>query len=149
MFDPIIEYVRDHYHRARRIVEIGVGRHFVVAERLGTALPATEILATDKNRRNLRRVDPGRVRAVVDDVLFPTMKLYEDAALLYSIRPPLELIPAMERLAAAVGADLLVVPTADESHALDGDGWTRATWKHRRVGWLRAARGGVSRISKG
>lgn len=139
MFDPFIDFVRSRYGNAHRIVEIGVGRHFVVVERLAEALPATEILATDKDPDCLRTVGPGRVRAVADDVEFPSLPLYEGAALLYSIRPPLELLPALKRLAASVGADLLVVPTADESEAFRAEGWTSAVWKGRHVGWLRTA----------
>ena len=49
MFDDLVDYVRENYSRASKIVELGVGSRIEVAEKIKKHLPLTEILVTDKD----------------------------------------------------------------------------------------------------
>ena len=46
--------------------------------------------------------------SVVDDCVEPQLSLYEHADLIYAIRPGVEIVPALIRLARQANADLLV-----------------------------------------
>ncbi len=137
MFEELVEYVRENYSRARKIVEVGVGHRIDVAERIKTALPLAEVLVTDNDEASLRPYTHGQIRAVADDVMFPRTSVYEDSLLIYSIRPPVEIVEAMTKLAGTVGADLVVVPRSDEQEAFHHDEWQKLVRNGRTVGWLR------------
>jgi uncharacterized UPF0146 family protein len=49
-----------------------------------------------------------------DDVMHPDLALYDKVDLIYSLRPPPELVPYMEKLAESVLADLIIKPLASE-----------------------------------
>jgi uncharacterized UPF0146 family protein len=140
MFDELVDYVRENYPRASKIVELGVGSRIDVAERIKKALPLTEVLVTDKDEAWVQRHKTGQVRAVADDVLFPQKRIYEDASLVYSIQPPIEIVASMVELARRVGADLLVVPRSDEQEAFHNADWEKLVRKGRTVGWLRRSK---------
>jgi len=107
-----------------------------VAERISEALPRAEILVTDKDESWVRSRKSGRIRAIADDVMFPSLKLYQGASLVYSLHPPGEILPGLEKLANGVGADLLIVPISDERHDLPQDKWRELVVHGRIVGWL-------------
>ncbi|MEW6214712.1 MAG: UPF0146 family protein [Nitrospirota bacterium] len=54
------------------------------------------------------------LKVVVDDITGPDLSIYAGLDLLYSLRPPPELIPYMVRLARMLPADLIVKPLASE-----------------------------------
>ncbi len=137
MFDDLVEYVRENYSRASKIVELGVGSRIGVAERIKKSLPLAEVLVTDKDESCVRRHLTSQVRAVADDVMFPQTRLYQNASLVYSIHPPFEILAPMVRLAGSVGADLLVVPRSEEQEMFDHE-WEKLVRKGRTLGWLRA-----------
>jgi uncharacterized UPF0146 family protein len=139
MFDDLVEYVRENYSRASKIVELGVGSRIDVAEKVKKRLPLTEVLVTDKDEASVRKHMTGQVRAVADDVTFPQMRIYRDASLLYSIHPPFEILEPMAVLAGRIGADLLVVPRSDEQEMFH-DGWQKLVRNGRTLGWLRTFR---------
>ena len=139
MFDDLVEYVRENYSRASKIVELGVGSRIEVAEKIKKHLPLTEILVTDKDEAWVRKHMTSRVRAVADDMMFPQTWIYENASLVYSIHPPFEIVAPMAVLAGLVGADLLVVPRSDEQEMLQ-DGWQKLARSGRTLGWLRTFR---------
>ena len=136
MFEQVADWITQNYGSSRKIVEIGVGHRIEVAERVSEALPHAEVLVTDKDESWVRSRKSQRVRAVADDVMFPSLKLYEDASLLYSLNPPLEILPALEELANGIGADLLVVPISDERHEFRRETWRELVVKGRVVGWF-------------
>ncbi|MBO0888030.1 hypothetical protein J2P12_02915 [Candidatus Bathyarchaeota archaeon] len=137
MFDEFVDYVRENYSRARKIVEVGVGHRIDVAERIKKALPLAEVLVTDNDETSLRQLSRGKVRTVADDVMAPKASIYEDSLLIYSINPPVEIVDAMTQLARTVGADLVVVPRSDEQDAFHHDDWQKLIRNGRTVGWLR------------
>ncbi len=136
MFEQIVEWIKQNYSDARKIIEIGVGHRIDVAEQISEALPRTEVLVTDTNESSVRSRMPGRIRAVADDVMFPTRSLYEGASLIYSLHPPGEILHAIEKLANEIGADLLVVPISDERHDLPQGRWRELVVRGRSLGWL-------------
>ncbi len=136
MSEQVEYYIKENYGSARKIVEVGVGHRIDVAIGVKMLIPDAEVIVTDKDESWVRTRRTPRVRAVADDIMFPSIPIYEGAGLIYSLHPPLEMVPALERLAEQVGADLLVVPISDEQEAFQGGGWRKVVRKGRTVGWL-------------
>jgi|SRR5712692_4314185 len=140
MFDELVDYVRENYSRASKIVELGVGSRIDVAERIKKSLPLAEVLVTDKDELWVRQHVTSQVRAVADDVRFPQTPIYEQASLVYSIHPPFEIVEPMVLLARRIRADLLVVPRSDEQEMFHHDEWEKIIRNGRTLGWLRTYR---------
>ncbi len=136
MFEQLVDWVKQNYSDARKIIEVGVGHRIDVAERISKALPRAEILVTDKDESWVRSRESGRIRAIADDVMFPSLKLYQGASLVYCLHPPGEILPGLEKVANGVGADLLIVPISDEGHGLPQNKWRALVVQGRIVGWL-------------
>ena len=141
MFEQLVDWIKQNYSDARKIIEVGVGHRIDVAQQISEALPRAEILVTDTNESSVRSRKPGRIRAVADDVMFPSLNLYQGASLIYSLHPPGEILHALEKLANGIGADLLVVPISDERHELPQDRWRELVVRGRIVGWILNKRG--------
>ena len=142
MFEQLVDWIKQNYSDARKIIEIGVGHRIDVAEQISKALPRAEILVTDKDESWVRSRKSGRIRAIADDVLFPSLKLYQGASLVYCLHPPSEILLGLEKLANGVGADLLIVPISDEQQDLPQDKWRALVVHGRIVGWLLDERSG-------
>jgi len=140
MFDELVEYVRENYSRASKIVELGVGSRIDVAERIKKHLPLAEVLVTDNDEASVRQHVTSPVRAVADDVTSPQTSIYQSASLVYSIYPPFEIVRPMVELAGRIGADLLVVPRSDEQEMFHHADWQKLARNGRTVGWLRIFR---------
>jgi uncharacterized UPF0146 family protein len=140
MFDELVEYVRENYSRASKIVEVGVGSRIEVAEKIKKSLPLAEVLVTDKDEAWVRHHTTSQIRAVADDVRFPQTPLYENSSLLYSIHPPFEILEPMVLLARRIKADLLVVPRSDEQESFHQSEWEKLVRNGRTLGWLRVQR---------
>ncbi len=136
MSDQVEYYIKENYESVRKIVEVGVGHRIDIAIGVKMLLPNVEVIVTDKDESWVRTRRTPRVQAVADDVMFPSLPVYEGAGLIYSLRPPLEMVPALERLAERVGADLLVVPISDEQEAFHRGSWRKVIRNGRTVGWL-------------
>ncbi len=107
--ENIIEYIASNYKGSRKIVEIGVGRIPQIALGLKEKLPETEIVVTDIEPNNLEHIpDCHGLKTVVDDITAPSMGIYTNSTLIYSIRPPPELHPSLLELAKKVQADLII-----------------------------------------
>ncbi len=136
MFEPLEKYIEENYAGTRKIVEVGVGHRIDVAIGVKLRLPEVEVIVTDKDDAWVRSRRTPKVRAVVDDVMHPRLSIYEGAGLIYSLHPPIELVPSLVSLARRVGTDLMVVPITDEQEAFQVGGWRRETRLGRTVGWL-------------
>lgn len=101
-----IEYVTTRYSNAEKIVEVGVGNIYEPSRLLTQQMPDTEVLTVD--------IKPTRTETIKDDITNPTRQIYEDANLIYSIRPPEELQPHILRLAVNHHADALIKPFSSE-----------------------------------
>lgn len=93
--------------RYRSAVEVGIGYFPGVA--LALLGRGVRVFATDIQLLRHNGLD-----VIIDDVTAPDIPLYETAALVYSLRPPPELVPYMLRLAGALSADLIVMPLSSE-----------------------------------
>ncbi|MFA4861333.1 UPF0146 family protein [Methanoregula sp.] len=103
------EYLAGRYTRA---VEVGIGRNTTAAEILGCAGVLTR--ATD-----VKEIPDSPVTVTVDDVFDPVISLYNQADVIYAIRPAIEMIPPLIALAQRTGCDLVVYHLGFETY---GDG---------------------------
>ncbi|RMF91804.1 MAG: hypothetical protein D6733_00145 [Methanobacteriota archaeon] len=101
----IAGYILSNYGDAGKIVEVGIGAEDSLFRELARK-KGLEVLATD--------IAP-IAGAYRDDAREPDMAIYRGADLIYSIRPPPELIPHLERIADHVGASLLIRPLSTDS----------------------------------
>lgn len=104
------DFIQKNY--SGKVVEVGVGHVPEVAMLLSCKM---NVVATDKEMRQ-----NGGLCIQKDDIFSPRKELYVGASLLYSIRPPIEVQLAMGRLAAEIGADILIRPLEDEIASLPG-----------------------------
>ncbi len=100
----IAEYIINNYRN--KVVEIGVGNLPQVALLLKDKL---DVAVTDINE-----LKHNGVPFYKDDIFNPDIRIYENASLLYSIRPPIDLQDAMAKTAGEVGADLIIRPFGNE-----------------------------------
>ena len=88
-----------------KIVEIGVGKFQTISKNLSKN-ENIELIMTD--------IDPANEDIVKDDVFNPDMSIYEDADILFSIRPPGELQEAIMKIRDEVNATLIIKPLFNE-----------------------------------
>ena len=138
MFEQFEKYIKENYSGAKKIVEVGVGHRIDVAIGVKMRLPGAEVIVTDKDESWIRSRRTRKVKAVVDDITHPRLSIYEGAGLVYSLHPPVELVPSLVSLARKIRADLLVVPVMDEQEAFQERNWTKVAREGRTVGWLMA-----------
>lgn len=100
----LVDYISSLYKKA---VEIGIGHYPDIAYSLHKR--GVEIFATDIKHFNYKGI-----KVVVDDITDPDFSIYRDVEIVYSIRPPLELVPYMHRLANIIHADLIVKPLTSD-----------------------------------
>ncbi len=88
-----------------KIVEIGVGKFQTISKNLSKN-ENIELIMTD--------IDPANEDIVKDDVFNPDMSIYEDADILFSIRPPGELQEAIMKIRDEINATLIIKPLFNE-----------------------------------
>jgi hypothetical protein len=106
--EGLIDYIAGRY---TSVVEIGIGHSPKVAVRL--LEKGVSMFATDT-----RPFYYEQLKVIVDDITDPDLFFYRNIDLIYSIKPPPELVPYMKKTAKSVSADLIVKPLA--SDYLDG-----------------------------
>lgn len=111
-FKTLAEYIAKHYHKAKKIVEVGVGKIPDAAIELSRLLPSCEIIVTDISEPPEL---PSQINFLVDDITKPNPQIYHEASLIYAIRPPPELQPHLIKVARMVNADLIIKLTSDEA----------------------------------
>ena len=103
-YEGLVNYIADKYDSA---VEIGVGHFPDVAFALldkGVRVTATDIIPFDYKG----------LKVAVDDITLPDLSLYDRINLIYSLRPPPELVFYMVKLAKTLSAVLIIKPLASE-----------------------------------
>ena len=100
----IVEYVASAYTSA---AEIGIGSFADVG--LALQEKGLRIFATD-----IKPFHYDGIEVYMDDITDPDLTLYRGIQLIYSIRPPLELVPYMKRVAKEVSADMIIKPLSSE-----------------------------------
>lgn len=108
-YKDFVEYIL-RYYPDTQIVEIGIGADFRVFKEL------------KRQNVDIRAVDisPSSGDVTRDDVLNPDMDIYRGSGLIYSIRPPLELLPYIEKIAQKAGADLIIRPLSTDNVPANG-----------------------------
>lgn len=106
--DRVTGYIATHYDG--KIVEVGVGENPTVAQELRNR--GFTVVVTDIEERS-------HDGFILDDVTDPDPSIYNDASLVYSIRPPPELHKPLKDVAARAGADLLIAPFGNEESPLN------------------------------
>ena len=105
----IAEYILNNY--GIKVVEIGVGSRPQVALLLKDRL---DVIVTD-----IHEQEYSGLRFFRDDVFTPDIRIYENASLIYSIRPPIDMQEAIAEIAKQVGADMLIRPFSNEKADLE------------------------------
>ena len=125
-FRLIAEFIVREYPNATKIVEVGVGRTPFTAYLLKRLIKNLRMIVIDKDPRIINEIMSSEVEALVDDVLSPTIEIYRDADLIYSIRPPFELFSAIVRIGELVGSDVIIIPLAEDAYlAYTDQRWIR------------------------
>ena len=88
-----------------KIVEIGVGKFQAISKSLSEN-ENIELIMTD--------IDPANEEIIKDDVFNPNMSIYENADIIFSIRPPAELQEAIMKIRDKVNAILIIKPLFNE-----------------------------------
>lgn len=109
--EVIAEFIAKRY--SGKVVEVGIGRYHCVARML--VQKGFKVVATDFEEIEV----PDGVEFFVDNIMNPDLRIYRDASLIYSLRPPLELYSYIVSVAKAVDADCLIRPFGNE-FATDG-----------------------------
>jgi len=102
--EGLIDFIAESYESA---AEIGVGHFPDVALKLRKR--GVKVFATDIKQFLYDGVD-----VIVDDITSPILPHYEGIDLIYSMRPPAELVPYMAGLAKTISADVIVKPLSSE-----------------------------------
>ncbi len=113
----LAEYIIMNY--GKKVVEVGVGSLPQVALLLKNTM---EVIVTDVEPQPVfNRLSPGKcagIRYCRDDIFNPDISIYNNASLIYSIRPPVDIQEAIAKTAKEVGADLLIRPFGNEKGEL-------------------------------
>jgi len=140
--EDIVDFITSNYSNAKKIVEIGVGILPSVAIHIKKRLSSTTVIIVDIDTTKIREIEQEHPElvAVKDDVFQPEYAIYRGASLIYAIRPPPELIPAISNLSTAVSADVLIRPLSGEEVGFNFS----AKWRFLRhnkatLYWLKAS----------
>ena len=125
-FLEIANIISKLYPNARKIVEIGVGKSPYTALYLKNLLPKAEIIVTDADREAVRYALSLNLNSFYDDVNNPNLEIYKGADIIYSIRPPFELIPKLESLRTKIKVDVIIAPLSEDAYLSSlEERWTR------------------------
>lgn len=98
-----------------KIIEIGIGKNWYIAEKI--KFDGFDIKASD-----IKDALPDNdIPFITDDIFEPQLDFYNDADLIYSIRPGIEMLPALISLAEKTGAELLVYHLGYEIYKNGGE----------------------------
>lgn len=103
-YEGLVNYIAGRYGNA---VEIGIGHFPDVAFAL--LKRGVRVFATD-----IQPFHYSGLKVIVDDILEPDFSAYTTLDLIYSLRPPPELVPYIVRLARRLSTDLIIKPLASE-----------------------------------
>jgi uncharacterized UPF0146 family protein len=103
-YQGLVDYISGKY---RDSVEIGIGHFPDVA--LDLLKQGVKVFATD-----IKQIQYDGLIVVMDDITEPDFSLYSSVDLIYSLRPPPELVPYIIRFAKAISADVIVKPLASD-----------------------------------
>ncbi len=100
------EYIIENYKNKKKIVEVGVGKVLEPSNILKEKMPDTEITCVD--------IHPANSTVILNDITKPKDEIYENADLIYSIRPPEELQKDIVNLGLKYDSDIIIKPLFTE-----------------------------------
>jgi uncharacterized UPF0146 family protein len=103
-YKGLVNYIACRYSNA---IEIGIGHFPDVAFSL--LQKGMRVFATD-----IRSLEYSGLKVIMDDIIEPDLSLYIDTDLIYSLRPPPELIPYTIKLARRLSTDLIIKPLSSD-----------------------------------
>lgn len=103
-YKNIVKYIKNEYFSADKIVEIGVGNHPEILTNLSNEIKG-KVIGVD--------IDPSP-QTTYDNISFPNMSIYDNADLIYSIRPPIEIQKDIVNVCKIEESDLIIRPLMDE-----------------------------------
>jgi len=113
--NEIIEFILKNVQDPKKIIELGIGFNVDVLLSLQEKLPETTIIAVDSSQEVVEAINTEfGIKAILDDITKPNYQIYYNADLLYSIRPPLELVSPMIKLAKKIKTPLIIRPLSSE-----------------------------------
>jgi len=139
--EDIVDFITSNYSNAKKIVEIGVGSLPSVAIPLKKRLASTTIIVIDVDGAKIREIEQQHPElvAIKDDIFQPEYAIYRGASLVYAIRPPPELIPAISNLSMAVNTDVLIRPLSSEEASFNlSPKWKFVRRNKATLYWLKA-----------
>ncbi|ADB57513.1 UPF0146 family protein [Archaeoglobus profundus] len=104
----IADYISKRY--SGKLVEVGIGYNWIVALKLKEN--GFRVVATD-----IRHIPIKDIEFYIDDITTPRLEIYSNSSLIYSIRPPPEIVPHILRVAKEVKADVLIRPFGNEFYS--------------------------------
>jgi len=118
--EDIVEFITELLPKPKKIIEVGVGKLPKIALKLAEKFPEAEIIVTDIDSQIIQQIGQQypQIKAIKDDITKPNIELYQNADLIYSIRPPPELSPYLLKLAKKVGAPLMIRPLSSETYEI-------------------------------
>ncbi len=114
--EDIVDFITLNYRNANTIIEVGVGVNPWISKLVKEILPKTRVIVTDIDKEKLiyvKKTCPN-LELMHENILEPHLKIYYDANLVFSIRPPPELVHELFALSLRVGCDILVRPYSSE-----------------------------------
>ena len=105
-------YIAGNYLHA---VEVGIGKNTDAAQIVSGA--GKLLRSTDVKKMPV----PENLAFVIDDVFSPAIAWYQEADVIYAIRPAIEMIPPLISLAGRVNCDLVVYHLGFESYGSGGE----------------------------
>lgn len=141
--EDIVDFITSNYSNAKKIVEIGVGSLPSVAIRVKKRLASTTVIIVDVDWIKIREIEQEHPElvAIKDDVFRPEYAIYRGASLIYAIRPPPELIPAISNLSMAVNTDVLIRPLSSEEAGFNfSPKWKFVRHNKATLYWLNVSR---------
>ena len=118
--EDIVEFIAGLLPKPKKIIEVGVGKLPKIALKLAEKFPEAEIIVTDIDSQIIQQIGQQypQVKAIKDDITKPNIELYQNADLIYSIRPPPELASYLLKLAKKIGVPLIIRPLSSETHEI-------------------------------
>lgn len=130
----IVDFIVNSYKHARKIVEVMIGNYPWIAVGIKKCLPNVELLVTDIDLERLKDIKTKFpfLKCIKDDITSPSLSLYEGADLIYSIRPPPELVNEIVNLGIKIKSDILIRSYSNETCGFEFE---------KRKGWIKIKHG--------
>ncbi len=107
--DEIINFILKRFASPKKIIEVGVGFYPDIALKLKTIYPNAEILVVDTSLTIRKFINEKTdLKIIIDNVSTPHLEYYYNADLIYSIRPPVEIIKDLFEIAVKVNSALII-----------------------------------------